>query len=105
MNIYVSHLSYSVTSEDLQKAFEEYGEVSSVKVITDKFTGRSRGFGFVEMNDEDGQKAIDGLNGTSIDNREISVAVSQPRENTGRDRNYRSNNRFNGNQRDNNNRY
>jgi RNA recognition motif-containing protein len=107
MNIYVSHLSYSVTEDDLRQAFEEYGEVSSAKVITDKFTGRSRGFGFVEMSDEDGEKAIEGLNGASIDNRTISVSVSHPREDRG-ERGGRSNNRYGSNQRDNrdnNNRY
>ena len=63
MNIYISNLSYSIESNDLSELFEEYGQVTSAKVITDRETGRSRGFGFVEMaNDEEGQKAIDELN-------------------------------------------
>ncbi|MDD2288431.1 MAG: RNA-binding protein [Bacteroidales bacterium] len=80
MNIFVSNLSYAITDEDLRQAFEEYGEVSSAKVITDKFTGRSRGFGFVEMSDESGQKAIDELNGASFDKKIINVSVARPRE-------------------------
>ncbi|MDD2488300.1 MAG: RNA-binding protein [Bacteroidales bacterium] len=80
MNIFVSNLSYAINDDDLRQAFEEYGEVSSAKVITDKFTGRSRGFGFVEMSDEHGQKAIEELNGASFDKKVISVAVARPRE-------------------------
>ncbi len=80
MNIFVSNLSYSLNDEDLRQAFEEYGEVSSAKVITDKFTGRSRGFGFVEMSDEDGERAIEGLNGATIDNKTLRVEVARPRE-------------------------
>ena len=63
MNIYISNLSYDVNDSDLRELFEEYGEVSSAKVIMDRETGRSRGFGFVEMSDDtQGQKAIDELN-------------------------------------------
>ena len=84
MNIYVSNLSFNVTDEDLQDYFAEYGEVSSAKVITDRVTGRSRGFGFVEMpNDEAGNKAIDELNGGTIEGRTISVTVAKPKESTG----------------------
>ena len=80
MNIYVSNLSYNVTDEDLQDFFAEYGEVSSAKVITDKFTNRSRGFGFVEMaNDEEGQKAIAALNETELDGRVIVVKPANPK--------------------------
>jgi RNA recognition motif-containing protein len=95
MNIFVSNLSFSITDEDLRSAFEEYGEVSSAKVITDKFSGRSRGFGFVEMSDENGQKAIDELNGASFDNKIINVAISRPREDKGNGENRRFNNRRN----------
>ncbi|MBP1629973.1 MAG: RNA-binding protein [Bacteroidetes bacterium] len=80
MNIFVSNLSYAINDDDLRQAFEEYGEVSSAKVIMDKFTGRSRGFGFVEMSDENGQKAIEELNGASFDKKVISVSVARPRE-------------------------
>ncbi|MCH4155963.1 MAG: RNA-binding protein [Muribaculaceae bacterium] len=81
MNIYISNLSYSVKDDGLQELFSAYGEVSSAKVITDKFSGRSRGFGFVEMSDDEaGQKAIDGLNGTEFEGRTISVNVAKPRE-------------------------
>ncbi|MDR0790413.1 MAG: RNA-binding protein [Bacteroidales bacterium] len=105
MNIFVSNLSFAITDDDLRNAFEEYGEVSSAKVITDKFSGRSRGFGFVEMGDAEGQKAIDELNGATFDNKVINVAVSKPREqrtdrsdNRGggfnKDRGYRKNDRY-----------
>jgi RNA recognition motif-containing protein len=80
MNIYISGLSYSVNDDDLNNLFSEYGEVSSARVINDRETGRSRGFGFVEMpNDTDGQKAIDELNGDEYDNKVISVSVARPR--------------------------
>ena len=81
MNIYVSNLGFSVQDEDLREYFAEYGEVSSAKVITDKFTNRSRGFGFVEMADEEAaQKAIKELNGAVVEGRSISVTVARPRE-------------------------
>ena len=81
MNIYVSNLGFSVQDEDLKEYFEEYGEVTSAKVITDKFTNRSRGFGFVEMPDEAAaQKAIKELNGAVVEGRSISVTVARPRE-------------------------
>src|SRR6478735_5509195 len=81
MNIYVSNLSFNVQDEDLREYFEEYGEVSSAKIITDKFTNRSRGFGFVEMSDDAAaEKAIAELNGASVDGRTISVTVARPRE-------------------------
>ncbi len=80
MNIYISNLSYNVNDGDLRELFEEYGQVSSAKVITDKFSGRSRGFGFVEMdNDEEGKKAIEELNQAEYDGKVISVAVARPR--------------------------
>jgi RNA recognition motif-containing protein len=81
MNIYVSHLSWGTTNETLKNLFAQYGEVSSANVITDRETGRSRGFGFVEMtSDEDGQKAIDALNGTQFEGQTINVNVARPRE-------------------------
>ena len=81
MNIYVSNLSFAVKDEDLRKLFAEYGEVSSAKVIMDKFTSRSRGFAFVEMpNDASGQKAIDALDGATVDGRSIKVNIAKPKE-------------------------
>lgn len=81
MNIYISNLSFNVQSEDLRSYFEEYGEVSSANVITDKFTKRSRGFAFVEMPDnESAQKAIQELDGASVDGRTIKVTEARPRE-------------------------
>ncbi|NML19831.1 RNA-binding protein [Pseudoflavitalea sp. G-6-1-2] len=81
MNIYVSNLSYNVTDEDLNDFFAEYGEVTSAKVITDKFTNKSRGFGFVEMPDnEAGQKAIAELDGGIVEGRAIKVTEARPRE-------------------------
>lgn len=81
MNIYVSNLGYSVRDEDLNKLFEEYGNVSSAKVITDKFTSKSRGFGFVEMSDDQAaETAIRELNGKMIDGRPVKVSAARPRE-------------------------
>ena len=81
MNIYVSHLSWGTTSESLQNLFGQFGQVASAHVINDRETGRSRGFGFVEMNDEnEGQQAIDQLNGSDFEGRTISVNVARPRE-------------------------
>lgn len=81
MNIYISNLSFDVNDSDLRELFEEYGAVSSAKVISDKFTGKSRGFGFVEMdNDEEGQKAIEDLNQAEYDGKVINVSVAKPRE-------------------------
>ena len=80
MNIYISNLSYDVNDSDLRELFEEYGEVSSAKVIMDRETGRSRGFGFVEMSDDtQGQKAIDELNQAEYDGKVINVNVAKPR--------------------------
>ena len=81
MNIYVSNLSFNVEDEDLRGFFEEYGEIKSAKVITDKFTQKSRGFGFVEMVDEEaGQKAIKELDGAQVEGRAIRVTIAKPRE-------------------------
>ena len=81
MNIYVSNLSFNVQDEDLREFFAEYGEVTSAKVIMDKFTNRSKGFGFVEMaDDEAGQKAIAELDGGMVEGRAIKVMIAKPRE-------------------------
>jgi len=81
MNIYVSNLSFTITDDDLMAAFKTYGDVSSAKVIIDKFSNRSKGFGFVEMpNDEAAEKAIKELNNTHMDNRAINVSVARPKE-------------------------
>jgi len=79
MNIFVSQLSYGITDADLNDLFKEYGTVNSAKVIMDRETGRSRGFGFVEMSDAEGQKAIDELNGAEYDGKVISVSVARPK--------------------------
>lgn len=81
MNIYVSNLNFKTSSESLQNLFAEHGEISSANVITDRETGRSRGFGFVEMpNDAEGQQAIDALNGTEFEGKQITVNVARPKE-------------------------
>jgi RNA recognition motif-containing protein len=81
MNIYVAHLSWNTTDDSLQNLFAQYGEVTSARIITDRETGRSRGFGFVDMpNDEEGQKAIDTLNDTDFEGKTINVSVARPRE-------------------------
>jgi RNA recognition motif-containing protein len=81
MNIYVSNLSFAVQDEDLNSYFAEYGEVSSAKVIMDKFTNRSKGFGFVEMSDDAAaNKAIAELDGAMVDGRSIRVSVAKPKE-------------------------
>ncbi len=85
MNIFVAKLNFDTKESDLQYAFEEFGEVESAKIIMDKFTGRSRGFGFVEMpNDEEAMAAINDLNDTDLDGRTIVVKKAEPRENRDR---------------------
>ena len=80
MNMYVGNLSYEMSEEKLRSEFAEYGEVQSAKIITDKFTGRSRGFGFVEMNsDDEGKKAMEELNGKDVDGRQLVVNEARPR--------------------------
>jgi len=81
MNIYVSNLSFNVQDEDLKGFFTPYGEVTSAKVITDKFTGRSKGFGFVEMSDSTAaKKAIAELDNGVVDGRNVKVMEARPRE-------------------------
>ncbi len=80
MNIYVGNLPFNLGEEDLKEIFEEYGEVSTTKIIADKFSGRSKGFGFVEMdNDEEANNAIKELNNAEISGRNIKVNESKPR--------------------------
>lgn len=81
MNIYVGNLSYTARDEDLRTAFEAYGQVTSARVISDKETGRSRGFGFVEMpNEAEGRKAIEAVNNQDIAGRAVRVNEARPRE-------------------------
>jgi RNA recognition motif-containing protein len=83
MNIYVGNLDFKVNEDDLKEIFEEYGTISSAKIITDKFSGRSKGFGFVEMNDEsEAKKAIEELNGAKLENRDMVVNEARPRKNS-----------------------
>ena len=80
MNIYVGSLSYKATEEDLRKEFEGFGQVQSVNIVTNKYSGESRGFGFVEMpNKDEAQSAIEGLNGRELKGRKISVNEARPR--------------------------
>ena len=79
MNIYAGNLNYSLTEEELEKVFAEYGEVTSVKIIRDKYTDQSKGFGFIEMADDSAaQKAIDELNGSEVKGRELRVNQARP---------------------------
>lgn len=81
MNIYLGNVDFKVKEEQLTDLFTEYGEVKSVKVITDKLTGRSKGFAFVEMpNDDEAKEAITNLNGYMLNSRELSVSVARPKE-------------------------
>jgi len=81
MNIYVGNLSYEMTEEDLRKEFEGFGQVDSVKIIMDRYTGRSKGFGFVEMSqDEDAKTAISSMDGKELQGRALKVNEARPRE-------------------------
>ncbi|TAE48364.1 MAG: RNA-binding protein [Cytophagales bacterium] len=81
MNIYVSNIAFQVTENELQARFAEYGNVESVKIITDRDTGRSRGFGFVEMSDDNaGGAAVEGLNGLDLKGRPLVVKKALPRK-------------------------
>jgi RNA recognition motif-containing protein len=87
MNIFAAKLSFDTQSEDLREAFAEFGEVTSASVITDKFTGKSKGFGFVEMpNDEEARQAIADLNDSQLDGRTIVVKKAEPRAEGGGNR-------------------
>jgi cold-inducible RNA-binding protein len=79
-NIFVGNLSFNTSEDELRKAFETYGQVDRVSILTDRDTGRSRGFGFVEMaNSEEGEKAIAGLNGAQLSGRTINVNEARPK--------------------------
>jgi RNA recognition motif-containing protein len=79
--LYVGNLSYNIRDDDLQQAFAQYGTVNSAKVMMDRDTGRSKGFGFVEMSsDDEAQKAISALNGTDFEGRNIVVSEARPQE-------------------------
>ncbi|MEI6639301.1 MAG: RNA-binding protein [Chlorobium sp.] len=81
MNIYIGNLAYSVTEDDLREAFSEYGQVESASIINDKFSGRSKGFGFVDMpNDSEAREAIESLNDKDLSGRTIKVNEAKPRE-------------------------
>ncbi len=83
MNIYVGNLDYSISNDTLKELFDEYGTVTSATVITDRQTGRSKGFGFVEMeNDEEAQAAIDDLDSVEVKGRTITVNKARPRNNS-----------------------
>lgn len=80
MNIYVGNLSYQTNEDGLRRAFEEHGEVSSAAIISDRETGRSKGFGFIEMpNDDEGRDAIGALDGTELDGRQLKVNEARPK--------------------------
>jgi RNA recognition motif-containing protein len=80
MNIYVGNLSHEATEENLKEAFEVFGEVNTVKIIKDNYTGRSKGFGFVEMpTNAEAQSAIEGLNGKDLKGRSLNVCEARPR--------------------------
>jgi len=92
MNIYVSNLSFNVQEEDLREFFTPYGEVTSAKIITDRETGKSRGFGFVEMPDDTAaKKAIAELDNGTVDGRAIKVVEARPKENKGGGNSFRGN--------------
>jgi RNA recognition motif-containing protein len=97
MNIFCGSLPFSLKEDELRGFFEEYGEVSSVKIITDKFSGRSKGFGFVEMPaEEEARKAISELNGAEVDGRTIVVNESEDRRDSNRRSNFGGGNRSGG---------
>ncbi len=89
MNIFIAGLSYNISESDLGDLFSEYGEIASAKIVTDRETGRSKGYGFVEMDDEtEGNAAIEALNGKELDGRTLAVSVARPRSEEPRRNNY-----------------
>jgi len=81
MNIYVSNIPYTTSEDELREAFAAFGNVSSARIIKDKLTGKSRGFGFVEMgNDDEAKSALDGMNGAELSGRKINAREARPRE-------------------------
>lgn len=96
MNIYVSNLGFTVQDEDLKQLFAPYGDVSSAKVINDRITGQSRGFGFVEMSDDNaGKEAIEALNESEVQGRTIKVTEARPKEDKPRNKGYEDRGNFN----------
>lgn len=91
MQIFVSNISFDATNDDLFDLFSEYGHVESAKIITDRESGRSRGFGFIDMSDEDAQKAIDSLDNAQFMHRALKVQKSRPKERSGGGGGYRNN--------------
>lgn len=90
MNIYVGNLNYNLSEDDLRATFEEHGEVSSAKIIIDKYSGRSKGFGFVEMpNDDEATAAIEALNDKDVGGRNMKVNQARERSDDNRGGNYR----------------
>jgi RNA recognition motif-containing protein len=87
MNIYIGNLSYETTDDDLRAAFEAFGEVANVNILTDKYSGKPRGFAFVEMaKKEEAEAAINGLNGKELNGRTLNVSEARPRTEGGGDR-------------------
>jgi RNA recognition motif-containing protein len=89
--VYVGNMSYSTTEKSLRDLFTQYGEVNSVNIVTDRYTGQAKGFGFVEMiNDEEAKKAIEALNGKEFEGRQLRVneAIERPRKEFGESRRY-----------------
>jgi len=83
-NIYVGNLSYNATEDQIRSMFEAYGAVDRVSIVTDRDTGQPRGFAFVEMTDDDAAgKAMEGLNGTQLDGRNLNINEARPKENRG----------------------
>lgn len=106
MNIYVSNLSFNIQDEDLREFFAPYGEVTSSKIINDRETGRSRGFGFVEMSDDAAsKKAISELDGSEMDGRNIKVMEAKPKEKKSFDGGFSKGGDFNNSRSYNKNRY
>ncbi len=96
MNIFITKLDYATKESTVRAAFEAFGTVSSVKIVTDKVSGRSKGYGFVEMDDEDeAMEAINGLNESEIDGRTVVVKKSMPKPKTGGNGNYNRDRRSN----------
>ena len=90
MNLYVGNLSYTLTDEELKEAFQAFGEVTSATIVNDRETGRSKGFGFVEMaDDRAGKKAIAELDGTELGGRMLKVSEARPREDRGPRRDFK----------------
>ncbi len=95
MKLFIGNLNYALQEQELEALFSQYGEVTSVKIITDRETGRSRGFGFVEMSDqEDGQKSIDELDGFELKGRSLKVSQAQEKERSGSRGGYNQRSRY-----------